>query len=141
MNPGSIGSHSQFQRPVVKQPLRPVWGMGLEGWQERKRLGQGSRCQVLETRSRGSEEGQMPDKRRWGAVRFPHRSLCRSTKARVRRRVCTGQHTLPEPGRPAPARRPGARPGTSGPPAKSQGPSLPLTIFPSLLLASFLLQS
>ena len=99
MNPGSIGSHSQFQRPVVKQPLRPVWGMGLEGWQERKRLGQGSRCQVLETRSGGSEEGQMPDKRRWGALRCPHRSLCRSTKALVRGRVCAGQHTLPEPGR------------------------------------------
>ncbi|CAI9170090.1 unnamed protein product [Rangifer tarandus platyrhynchus] len=57
--------------------------MGLEGWQERKRLGQGSRCQVLETWSSGRKEGQRPDKRRWGARRFPHRSLCRSTKAPV----------------------------------------------------------
>ena len=83
MNPGSIERHSQFQRPVVKQPLRPAWGMGLEGWQERERLGQGSRCQVLETWSSGRKEGQRPDKRRWGARRFPHRSLCRSTKAPV----------------------------------------------------------
>lgn len=58
MNPGSIGSHSQFQRPVVKQPLRPARGMDLKGWQERKRLGQGSRYQVLETRSGGSRRGR-----------------------------------------------------------------------------------